>query len=484
MNTTRRRVSLRGKILLVMLVVTGTALLLSGIVSVLLARRSVNEATRDELAKQADVLVDFLAEPSIAVPQQQGDRRAGLGLFTALLRLVGQVESAEIYRVGLDGVLRQPERIDVEADLLADFDPSVLDVESLLRGERQSGRLRGPDGTVVWVAAGLQGRTGGYVFVLSASPETDRTLWRSPLALAGISALAFALAMSVWFSNRLTRPIRRLQTAAGAIAAGDLSARVEPEGSDEVGDLAESFNRMADELERSRRAERSFVMSVSHDLRTPLTSIKGYGEAIADGAVTGDAAVHAGKVIEYEAGRLERLVHDLLDLARLDAREFRLHEQVVDLGVDLVELSESFGQRVKAAGLSFRVSAASLPVTRTDPDRVVQVVANLLENALRYTPEGGTIEVRWAACPPSEGLPGGSVRVDVSDTGRGMPPDVVEHVFERLYVAEHLPGERPAGTGLGLAIVSELTRALGGTVSVRSEVGRGSIFSVWIPIRA
>jgi two-component system sensor histidine kinase BaeS len=333
------------------------------------------------------------------------------------------------------------------------------------------------------VAAGVEGRGGGFVFVLSASPETDRTVWRSPLALAGVSALAFALALSIWFSNRLTRPIRRLQSAAGAIASGDLSVRVEPESADEVGDLAESFNAMAGELERSRRAERSFVMSVSHDLRTPLTSIKGYGEAIADGAVTGEAAVRAGRVIESEASRLERLVHDLLDLARLDAREFRLHEQVVDLADDLAELADSFAPRVENAGLSFHASGVPLPPTRTDPDRVVQVVANLLENALRYTPAGGRIELHWSTCPPSEGYPHGAARIDVSDSGRGIPPEVVGHVFERLYVAEHIPGERPEGTGLGLAIVSELTRALGGSVAVHSEVGRGSVFSVWIPIR-
>ncbi|MCC7077531.1 MAG: HAMP domain-containing histidine kinase [Acidimicrobiia bacterium] len=492
MTEVRSRFSLRDKLLLVMTGVTGAALVLAGFVSVWLVRRSVVESTRDELVRQADALVDFIADPELGLPpsrdgqtpeERQVARAATFGAFTAVLRLVSQVESAEIFRVTPEGTLRQPERINVETDLLADFDQAGLDVEALLAGETQTGVIRSREGAVVWVAAGAGTRAERLVFVLSAAPETDRSIWRSPMLAAGLSALALAVGMSVWFANRLTRPLRRLQAAAGAIANGDLTARVEPTSGDEVGVLGETFNTMADELGRARQTERSFVMSVSHDLRTPLTSIKGYAEAIADGAVTGDAAVAAGQVIEAEAGRLERLVHDLLDLARLDASEFRLHVQSVDLDADLRELAASFARRADEAGLEFSVAGSPLPEIRTDPDRVAQVVANLLENSLRYTQEGRAISLTWtAASPQPDAWPRGAVRIDVSDTGDGIPPEHLPHVFERLYVAGHLPGARQVGTGLGLAIVAELTLALGGRATVDSTPGAGTTFSVWLPI--
>jgi two-component system sensor histidine kinase BaeS len=251
--------------------------------------------------------------------------------------------------------------------------------------------------------------------------------------------------------------VREASAAAHRIAAGDLATRLPvPDGppGDELDELSRSINSMAADLERARTLDQQFLLSISHDLRTPLTSIRGYAEAIADGAAP-DPAGAAG-VIASEAERLDRLVADLLTLARLDGRAFALHPSVHDLTVPVNDAVRAFVPAAEAAGLTVSVRVAGMPATvLADPARVQQVLGNLLANAAKLA--RSRIEVSIVAAPG-----GWLVRVD--DDGPGIPADEREHVFERLYAARTVPARAEVGSGLGLAIVHQLVAAMGGTV--------------------
>jgi two-component system sensor histidine kinase BaeS len=259
------------------------------------------------------------------------------------------------------------------------------------------------------------------------------------------------------------------------MAAGDLSARAPASGEpDEITEVAAAFNDMGVQLEAARRREREFLASVGHDLRTPLTTIGGYAEALSEGKVDDETLPRVAGVIDREAGRLSRLVEDLMLLTRLEAREFSLRPEEVDLAGHLSGIVESFRGKAEAASVRLESDLDPLPPTTVDPDRVAQVAGNLIENALRYTPEGGQVEVRLRP----EGT--GAV-MSVADDGPGIEAEDLPHVFERLYVTQRYRPVRPEGSGLGLSIVKELVDAMGGTVTVDSVPGDGTTVAVRLP---
>ncbi|MGH9280463.1 MAG: sensor histidine kinase, partial [Acidimicrobiales bacterium] len=237
----------------------------------------------------------------------------------------------------------------------------------------------------------------------------------------------------------------------GRMAQGDLAARIAlPAGADsEVVSLASSINLLAASLERSRAAERDFLLSVSHDLRTPLTSIRGYAEALADGQAPDPT--QAASVILSEARRLERLVQDLLELARLGARHFSLNVRPIDAAEVVGRAADGFRPAAERAGVTLTVHTDGPATVDADGDRLGQIVANLVENALKYAATRIDIRVR----------PG--VEIVIEDDGPGIAPDDAAHVFEPFFRSTRAP-TREVGTGLGLAIVRELVEAMGGTV--------------------
>jgi two-component system sensor histidine kinase BaeS len=275
--------------------------------------------------------------------------------------------------------------------------------------------------------------------------------------------------------RRMTKPLRQVEEATRRIATGDLSTRLptpEKGTDDELASLMTSINTMAEALERSRGVERQFLLSVSHDLRTPLTSIRGYAEAITDGALA-DPGTGAA-VILTEARRLERLVRDLLDLSKLDARSFSFDLQPLDLVDIAIGTADGFLPEADDAGVTIEVVPSPGPVVvRGDADRLAQVGANLLENSLRFARSRVTVRVS---------AEGGWARLDVEDDGRGIAPEDLPHVFERLYVSRHQPERKEAGSGLGLAIVRELVTAHGGRVEARASAAGGACLSVLLPL--
>ena len=285
------------------------------------------------------------------------------------------------------------------------------------------------------------------------------------LILAG-AVIAFAIVMSLALSRRITRPLRRAVSTTQRIAGGDLDARVGTQRGDfpELSSLANSIDAMAEGLGRLRSAERQFLLSVSHELRTPLTSIRGYSEAILDGAA--DDATHAAAVIGNEARRLERLVGDLLDLAKLDTRTFSFHFRTIDVAEVVEEVAEELRPVVDNAGLQLTVHPPENPLfARVDPDRLDQVLANLVENAAKYA--------RTRIGLGSTGS-GTEAFLVVEDDGPGIPPQEIGLIFDRHYSADrHARPGRPRGSGLGLAIASELSAAMGATVRAESPIAPG-----------
>ncbi len=342
-------------------------------------------------------------------------------------------------------------------------------------------------------ATAVANRADGTVALLASQrivplPRQVRT-W---LLLSGSLVLLGAVAAGLVLGRRLVEPLQRIRDTTAAIAAGDLSARTEVTGTDEIGELGRSVNHMAAELDRSKQLDRQFLMSVSHDLRTPLTVIAGYAEALGDAAVSDRADTTAvGRIIGGQARRLERLVGDLLDLARLDANRFRFEHRDVDPGVVAGRAVAGLATRADEVGITVdfsRPDDGTAPLRlRLDPDRLDQIITNLVENALRFARSAVSVSVEHRP-DRGDGPSDSTVDIIVADDGPGIPADDLPHIFDRLYVGR--AGDRPQenSTGLGLAIVHELTTAMGGSIEVRSPTvgigsnGSGAMFRLRFPL--
>jgi len=308
----------------------------------------------------------------------------------------------------------------------------------------------------------------------SAASLGDRFFDRLRLALlvGGVTGLVLAVVFAAFLVGGITRPLRRLTDAARRIASGDFTQRVAVTSPSEAAALATSFNQMAETLERDQETRRRLLSDIVHELRTPLSVIQGTAQGFLDGVIAADAA-HAG-IIRDEASLLNKLITDLRDIALAESGELRLEKRPVDLADLARQAAGAVQPRARAKGVELDVVApAGLPLAFVDSDRTLQIVSNLLENALRHTPSGGRMIIALS------GPDGGVLSLQISDTGEGIPPAHLPHVFERFYRAD--PARPAGGTGLGLAIVKQLTEAQGGTVSVGSAPGRGSVFTVTLP---
>jgi len=285
------------------------------------------------------------------------------------------------------------------------------------------------------------------------------------LIASGVAAL-LAAAVAALLARRLTQPLRMLGAAAGELAAGRSPEPVPPGGTTELDELAGAFNEMSEQLTLARDAERGVLLSVSHDLRTPLTSIRGYAEGIEDGTVE---PRQAAAVVGREAARLERLVGDLLALARLRQGVLEVRSEPVDLAVVAREAEERLRPRAQEAEVRVRLEGGEAGA-RADHGRTLQVVTNLLDNAIRVSPRGGQVTISVAA---------GELRV--ADQGPGIPEAELPRAFERFHLRTRAGNGSSDGAGLGLAIVHELTEAMGGSAAVENLDGGGAIFTIHLP---
>jgi two-component system OmpR family sensor kinase len=337
----------------------------------------------------------------------------------------------------------------------------------LLVPDRPSGRItiNGHD----YLYATKSSGTAVVVLLRTASSvrAESKPFWIA-LAAAGILGCILAAGCAAVLARSISRPVLRVARASSRLAEGDDPEPLPLGGSRELRGLAQSFNTMAKQLARARSAERSFLLSLSHELKTPLTAIRGYAEALDEGVLTPE---RAGKVIRTEAARLERLITDLINLARLDQRRFDIFPEPVDLAEIARESALRHAARARELGVRLQVQECDEPAPAlADRDRLLQAASNLVENALRCTPHGGTVTLAAAAG-----------ELTVRDTGPGIAADEVPHAFDRFFLYRRYNGHRPVGTGLGLAIVRELALAMGGDVAAASS-SSGTEFTLRLPL--
>jgi signal transduction histidine kinase len=327
------------------------------------------------------------------------------------------------------------------------------------------------------LAAALPLKVGRTVFgtIVVAKPET--VLKQRWLALIERLLIAFgggvlvAAAFAWYSSRRITTPVLQLTAAADEVAHGNYDVEVPTGGAGEIGVLAERFGQMASRLGETEELERNFLMTVSHELRTPLTAIRGHVGALREGVVTDDELRAASlTVIAAEAERLERLVGDVLDLAKLDAHRFTVLQEEVDMERLVERAYVTFTEEARRRGIEYRQELEARPVIVSDGDRVLQIITNLLSNAFRWTPDGGQVDLHLSGTD-------GSVYVGVADSGPGIAPSERERIFRPFW------SRGGGGTGLGLAIAQELAAALGGRISLESSAETGSRFELMLPVR-
>jgi len=318
--------------------------------------------------------------------------------------------------------------------------------------------------------------------VYLSQPLRDVTAVLNDLRNRWLLSTAIALLLSgivgLVLSQAIARPLRRLTAAAGAVAQGQFDQEVPVGSRDELGQLSRAFNDMTGRLRAARQLQTDFVANVSHELRTPLTSVKGLVETLRDGAVD-DPQVRDRflETVESETDRLIRLVNDLLLLSRADSEALGLQRSAVDMAALARSAANRLAPRAEAQGLTLRVEThGDVQPAWADPDRIEQVLLNLLDNAIKYSRPGGTVTVSV-----QEGEPGRPVRVQVRDEGIGIPAEELPHIGQRFYRADRARSRAAGGSGLGLAIAKALVQAHGGELSIESQEDHGTVVTFTVP---
>ena len=439
-------------------------LLLAGAGTLLLSAARARTTTVNELRTQAEQMAANISEvldidESLAAAEQAKQLRNRLRLLAAMRQVV-ELDDVSVLIVPPGG--------QIQGDLPTSLSIDDIQLEVLATGQSTASN-RGKLAYAAAPAAGPNGRQ--YIVVVTRridpglGPSFRLFVWASG------ATILLALGAAYLLGRRLGKPIREASAATQQIAAGRLGTRLsEPPATqhDELAELARSINGMAAALERSRGLEQQFLLSVSHDLRTPLTSIRGYAEAISDGNADPQ---RAASVIRSESARLERLVADLLDLAKLQSKAFNFHLQPVDLSAAAHTVTDAAAG--SQSGITFQPVTSGPLMVSADPDRLAQALANLVENSGRYARRVVIVSARaegeWAV-------------VTVDDDGPGIAPDDLPHVFERLYVSRHQPARNESPSGLGLAIVRELVTAMGGEVVAGAAPAGGARMSIRLPL--
>jgi len=444
-------------------------IVVSGLVAALIALRLfqgyVLDLSKKELRREAIGLTELY--------QEQANKRNGAAPGFAAARL----EKATGDRLYFIGISPFPG----STGGLRPLPPDTIDWQS---NKRINFEFTPPGASKTYVAVAnplrLSGRGGkgavqfGSLVVAKPKTELNHRLITllERLAAASIGGLLVAGLLAWYLSRRITRPVLALSDAADEISRGHYEVALpETRGSGEIGHLANRFGEMASRLKEAEEQERNFLMSVSHELRTPLTAIRGHVEALREGVADDPELREASlDVIALEGGRLDRLVGDILDLAKLEANRFTVLREEVDMGRLCDQAYAAFGEEARRRGIDYDKRFDAAPTIVSDGDRVLQIISNLLSNAFRWTPDGGRVELGLAA-------ENGCVSVAVDDSGPGISPGQRERIFRPFWSGDH------TGTGLGLAIARELAVALGGRIELESQLGKGSRFELVLPRR-
>jgi signal transduction histidine kinase len=444
-------------------------LLVAGAVTALIAIGLFQDDARDrtlsELRRQAAGLANLYQEQAI---RSVDEARQAPGFAAPLLE---DATGSRIYYAGV-------EIFPGEKSGLRPLARNVLDWTMLESGQVETFEFQPPGADRTYLAAAHPITVGGETFgaLVVAKPRTElRSDWYllfGRMGLAFIAGLLVAVGLVWYFTRRLTQPVLALSRAADQVAVGTYDAEVpDARSSDEIGHLTDRFREMTERLAEAQRRERNFLMIVSHELRTPITAIRGHVDALNEGlAEDADAREASLAVIRAETDRLARLVRDVLDLARMEADQFTLEKDEVELRRLLEQAYQSFAEEARRRGIDYECAIAADPVISTDGDRLLQIVSNLLDNAFAWTPDGGRIALGLAH-------ENGTIAVTVTDSGPGIGPVERERIFRPFW------SRAGDGTGLGLPIARELAHALGGELALDSEIGLGSKFELRLPAK-
>lgn len=321
-----------------------------------------------------------------------------------------------------------------------------------------------------------QRRFNGGVYVVSSLEDMKQSILRIRLALefSGIGALVLAVGAIFVLSRKLSKPLLRMEAAARRMARGEFEARVPVRDNDELGSLGRAVNELAQSLQHYRDSQSEFFANISHELRTPVAYLEGYADVLAKGLITDEAErqKYFG-IISQEAKRLKVIIQDLFELATMEEGRYDLHPALIDPAQLLADAGQMVELKASAKGLALRLEIGHAPFIWADPVRMQQIVLNLLDNAIRYTPNG-TITLSLAAA-------GEHAVIVVEDTGPGIPEAELPFIFERFYRVEKSRSRELGGTGLGLSIVKKLVELSGGELAVASAPGQGSRFTLQFP---
>lgn len=440
--------SLRGRITLVTVSVAMLAVLATGLISLQLVRVSTINEAKSQLAAQADVLSKLRAAATIT---DLSDRvKLALGdTDVALVRRNGQVVGGAA----------------------AYIDAAM--VRRLLRGNPVSTVRRTDGETVV-----IEGRTtpSGAAIVLvrsQASLERATRQTGSRILIALLVGIVLAVIAGALLARWIAKPLVTTAATARRMAAGERGLPITAHRPTEIADVADALASLDHALTTSEGRQREFLLSISHELRTPLTAVRGYGEAMTDGLIHEADIASVGATLVAETERLDRFVADLLELARLEADDFVIHRQALDVAALLDEAGQAWLGRCATLGVALGVTADHATIV-TDGRRVRQVLDGLVENALRVTPVGAGVQLRARA-------EGTDVVLEVRDGGPGLSADDLRVAFERGALHARYRDIRPVGTGLGLSIASRLVSRLGGSIVAGNAPGGGAVFTVRLP---
>ncbi|MBI5284925.1 MAG: HAMP domain-containing protein [Chloroflexi bacterium] len=473
------RGSLRARLIVSFSLVVGLAVFLAGAGSLFLLRDQQQETARARYG--------HLAEPinvRVAAMQERGDTPADIKTYLRTAALQSNVRLLLL-----------------DQDQLVIFDsttaPNSLFNKYVLSFDTFNARVVDANGTrFKWANYDANG---AHLTLFTVPPRPANTAFAAPeyetivaipqselssawlellprLALAGAIALTVSFIVSYFISRSISGPLVRITQASRQMASGDYDVHIPISGQDEVGRLSEAFNAMATEVSSSHRMMKDLLANVSHELKTPLTSIQGYSQAMLDGAVSSsDDFKESSRIIHEEANRMRALVDDLLLLSQIESGQLVMEHTHVDLVALLQRMIERFQWSLRDAGVESHLRVGAVPAVHGDERRLEQVFSNLIENAVRHTPPAGVITISAAS------LPDGSVRVGVHNTGSVIPAEDLPRVFERFFQVDRARARKGGSSGLGLSIVSEIVDAHGGSVRAESSETSGTEFVVTLP---
>lgn len=483
--------SLRSRVVISYFLVVILSLILASLFFVVFLSRYSREKDRSNLERQVEAVAGDIRRVTdrfsslLESPGMEGgpqDLQGGLETLTYLRLIKGTLDAqskvmdtklfitdtkGNVLVESSGGVPLGSRKVDIEYD--SEKEEVVVETTLFMPTGKESLMVISP--------TSLEYDTSGYLVGVKPVEELGSIAslgWY--VTIAGAIALLISMLVGIYLSWAVIHPVKEVTDATRKMAAGDYSQEVEVKGSEETAELARDFNEMAKRVRMTHELLENFVGDVSHELRTPLTSIEGFSQALLDGLYDNEEErKHYLEIINNESKRLFRIINDLLLLSRIDAGEFHLEKENVDLVALLRKVEETFKPKAEEKGIDLELKLPGKAVeVSTDPDRLQQILTNLMDNSVKYTPEGGSIII-------SARVEVGTASIAVSDNGEGIDAEALPKVFDRFYRIEKSRATKHGGAGLGLSICSELAVTLGGSIEAESEIGRGTTFTIKLP---